>query len=65
MKPAFPEPRYRPVQLARLQEVFQDCLTTAQSMIPPSRESALVMTKLQEAYLWACQGLALEQEDAE
>lgn len=42
-----------------LAEVFSDCLNKVQGLVPPGREFALVVTKLQEAAFFAKRGMAL------
>lgn len=42
-----------------LGEIFSDALEQIESLIPPGRERALVVTKLQEASFFAKRGIAV------
>lgn len=43
-----------------LAEVFSDALTRIEALVPPGRERALVITKLQEACFFAKRGIAVD-----
>lgn len=50
-----------PEQVDRINEVrrlFTHALTGIEIQMPPSRERSLVVTKLQEACMWAVRGIA-------
>lgn len=46
-----------------LGEVFTDALNKIESLVPPGRERALVITKLQEASFFAKRGIAAVAEN--
>lgn len=46
----------------KLRAAFTELLTTVEATIPPGRERALVVTKLQEACNWAVRGAAIHPD---
>ena len=49
----------------RLAKAFETCLDDVKQQIPPGRELALVVTKMQEAAFFAKRAMALQPENQE
>lgn len=45
-------------------EIFSECLDKLDALIPPGRERSLVITKLEEASLWAKRAIGAQADKA-
>lgn len=65
-RPEFDVHVLNPAGLARAREiavVFSEALTKLEALVPPGRERALVVTKLQEAAFFAKRGIAVDKDN--
>lgn len=63
IRPEFASHDLRDVGEARITDVraaFSALLGTVEANLPPGRERSLVVTKLQEACMWAVRGIAVD-----
>ena len=63
VRPEFASHDLRDVGLARIEDIraaFSELLVTVEANLPPGDERLLVVTKLQEACMWAVRGIAVD-----